>query len=227
VGSTSITEERTPSSGRLVLRAPRAAAVAGIIFSILTIIGFGLVRYAIPADLTASGAWLNDSGRRYALLLALDLVPFAGIAFVWFIAVLHDLVGGSDQFFAIVLAASGLLFTASLFAAAAVTGSLLKSVGSGNVDGETYFFGRCLSDTLLNLFAMKMAGVFIFSTCSIGLRTAMFPRWIAYAGYACGLLLLLIIANWRWITLVFPFWILILSTALLLMQFDYRLIRAS
>jgi hypothetical protein len=225
VRSTYITEECAQSSDRSVLKAPRAAAVAGIIFSILTMLGFSLVRYAIPVGLTASNRLLSDSWRRDALLLALDFVPFAGIAFVWFIAVLRDFIGDSDQFFAIVLVSSGLLFTSSLFGAAAVTGSILESVGSGNIDNETYFFGRCLSDALLNLFAMKMAGVFIFSTSGIGLRTAIFPRWIAYTGYACGLLLLIIIANWRWITLLFPTWILVLSASLLRKQFDSRLER--
>ncbi len=53
---------------------------------------------------------------------------------------------------------------------------------------------------LVNLFAMKMAGAFMISTCTIGLRTAIFPRWVAFSGYAYALVLLIEIANWRWIT---------------------------
>jgi hypothetical protein len=79
-----------------------------------------------------------------------------------------------------------------------------------------------VSDVLFNLFAMKMAGVFIFSTCTVGLRTAIIPRWVAFIGYACGLLLLLVIANWKWITLVFPIWMLILSTQILLSELFSR-----
>jgi hypothetical protein len=69
---------------------------------------------------------------------------------------------------------------------------------------------------------MKMAGVFMFSTCTIGLRTAILPRWVAYVGYACALLLLLVIANWRWITLIFPIWMLLVSSQILLMEFRSR-----
>ncbi len=74
----------------------------------------------------------------------------------------------------------------------------------------------------MNLFAMKMAGVFMISTCTIGLRSAIFPRWIAFAGYACALVLLLVIANWKWIELVFPLWMLLVSMQILLAEFRSR-----
>jgi hypothetical protein len=205
------------------LSAPRGAAIAGVIFSLLMIVGIVLTRLAIPADLTHPGTWLTEPGRRDAVRFALDLVPFAGIAFLWFVGVLRNRMGEhEDQFFATVFLASGLLFVACLFGAAAVTGALIDSVAAGNIDGETYYFGRRTSDALLNLFAMKMAGVFIFSTCTIGLRTAIIPRWIAFTGYASGLLLLLVIANWRWITLVFPAWMLLVSMQILLAEFRSR-----
>ena len=155
---------------------PRGAAVAGIIFSILLIVGLGLARYTVPADPSLPGIWLTDPGRRKAVQLALDLVPFAGIAFLWFIGVLRNRLGElEDQFFATVFLASGLLFVACLFAAAAVMGALIESVAAGNIDSETYYFGRRVGDALMNLFAIKMAGVFMISTCTIALRTAIFP----------------------------------------------------
>ena len=79
-----------------------------------------------------------------------------------------------------------------------------------------------MSDALLNLFAMKMAGVFMFSTCTIGLRTAIFPRWLAFLGYACAFVLLAVIANWKWITLVFPVWMLLVSAQILSADFRSR-----
>jgi hypothetical protein len=211
------------SSGRPPLAPPRGAAISGVIFAVLTIVGLGLARYAIPADLRTPGTWLIEPDRRNAIRLSLDLVPFAGIAFLWFIGVLRNRLGElEDQFFATVFLGSGLLFIASAFAAAAVTNALIASVAVGNIDGDTYYFGRYMSDSLLNLFAMKMAGVFMFSTCTIGLRTAIFPRWVAHIGYACALMLLLIIANWQWITLIFPSWMLLVSTQILLAEFRSR-----
>jgi hypothetical protein len=69
---------------------PRGAAISGLIFAVLMIVGLGLVRYAIPADLRTPGVWLTEPRHRNAVLLALKLVPFVGIAFLWFIGVLRN-----------------------------------------------------------------------------------------------------------------------------------------
>jgi hypothetical protein len=194
-----------------------------VIFSLLTIFGLGLVRYAVPANPSLPGVWLTEPDRRNAVRFALDLVPFAGIAFLWFIGVLRSRLGElEDQFFATVFLTSGLLFVATLFVSSAVMGALIESVAAGNIASESYYFGRRVSDALLNLFAMKMAGVFMFTTCTVGLRTAIFARWVAFLGYACALVLLAVIANWRWITLVFPIWMLLVSAQILLTEFGSR-----
>ena len=214
------------SSRQQVLAPPRGAAIAGVIFSLLMIVGMGIARTAVPADLTQPDVWLTDPDRRAAVRLALALVPFAGIAFLWFMGVLRNRLGElEDKFFATVFLGSGLLFVASLFAAAALMGALIGAVAAGDLrssDSATLYLGRRAIDALVNLFAMKMAGVFMISTCTIGLRSAIFPRWIAFAGYACALVLLLVIANWKWIALVFPLWMLLVSMQILLAEFRSR-----
>jgi hypothetical protein len=87
---------------RVRLKTPRAAAVAGILFSVLLITGLSLFRLSVRADSLETGAWLKTSSNKVAL--ALNLVPFAGIAFLWFIGVLRDRLGGAallprDSFF--------------------------------------------------------------------------------------------------------------------------------
>jgi len=217
-----VTTSSRPSPQQTVTP-PRGVAIAGVIFSVLFIVGMGLARYAVPADPNLPGVWMTDPDRRNAVRFALDLVPFAGIAFLWFIGVLRTRLGElEDQFFATVFLASGLLLVACMFAAAAVMGALIESVAASNIDSATYYFGRRICDALINLFAMKMAGVFMISACTIGLRTAVFPRWIAFSGYACALVLLIVIANWRWITLVFPIWMLLVSAQILLTEFGSR-----
>ena len=95
------------------LRTPRAAAFAGIIFSVLMITALVLLRVSAPAHPADAGAWLTDPQRRAAVAIALNLVPFAGIAFLWFIGVLRDRIGErEDRFFATVFLGSGLLFVA-------------------------------------------------------------------------------------------------------------------
>ena len=74
-----------------------------------------------------------------------------------------------------------------------------------------YLLIRRVARAFLNVFAMKMAGVFMFSTCTIALRTGILPRWLAFSGFACGSLLLAVVARWEWIELIFPAWMLLLS----------------
>lgn len=96
------------SSGGRPPMPPRGAAIAGVIFSILLIVGLGLARYAVPADPSLPGVWMTDPDRRNAVRFALDLVPFAGIAFLWFIGVLRNRLGElEDQFFATVFSQAG------------------------------------------------------------------------------------------------------------------------
>jgi hypothetical protein len=79
------------------------------------------------------GTWLIEPQHRNAVRLALGLVPFSGIAFLWFIGVLRDRLGAlEDRFFATVFLGSGLRFIAILFTAAAVTDTLIESVAVGN-----------------------------------------------------------------------------------------------
>jgi hypothetical protein len=127
-----------------------------------------------------------------------------------------------DKFFASVFLGSGLLFVATLFISAAISGAMVETVASGHVrllDSDAFYLTRHLVGACLNVFAIKMAGVFIISTSTIVLRTAILPRWVAFLGYGCALVLLLIITSWPWIALVFPGWMLIVSVRILIAEF--------
>ena len=198
---------------------PRAAAIAGLLFSILMLISIGIIRVAVPEVQEQSTVNIRYG---HAITLSLHLVPFAGLAFLWFIGVLRNRMGASeDQFFGTVFLGSGLLFVASLFAATAVAGAVLGSSHlrpGEQVSNEVYYFARQISYAFLNIFAVRMAGVFIFSTCLIALRTGILPRWIAFSGFACGLTLLLVISNWLWIAMLFPLWTILVSVHILAVQ---------
>jgi hypothetical protein len=97
------------------LKAPRAGAIAGIVFSTLLIISLVLIRITVPANPQETGSWLSKGLKN--VRLAFNLLPFAGIAFLWLIGVLRDRIGAyEDRFFATVFLGSGLLFLAMLFA---------------------------------------------------------------------------------------------------------------
>lgn len=211
------TEIRTPPAP------PRVVAVSGLIFSALYIAGIVFIRLAVPADPTEPGAWLSDHTSTSWVRLALNLIPFTGIAFLWFMAVLRNRIGGlEDRFFATVFLGSGLLFVAMLYVTGALARGLLDTfAGEGSLPGrsETYAVGRAMGYALMNTFAVKMAAVFIIVTCSIGLRTAVFPRWMAFVGYVLALVMLLTITDFAWIALVFPTWVLLLSAYILVTDF--------
>jgi MFS family permease len=204
---------------RRALRTPRAAALSGIAFSALFITALLLIHWALPTEPTDPGEWLSDSGRRRAVLLALGLVPFAGIAFLWFIAVVRDRIGDSeDRFFATVFLGSGLLFIAMLFASAAVAAGLITSVGEESValvDSDTWRTGRHLTYQLLNVYSMRMAAVFTIAASTILHRTATGPRWLAGAGYTIALVLMTTSGFVTWIEMLFPVWVFAVSLHIL------------
>jgi hypothetical protein len=200
------------------LRTPRAAAVAGIAFSVLLIAALVLLLLAVPAQPGAAGGWLTEPGRRAAVAVALNLVPFAGIAFLWFVGVLRDRIGErEDRFFATVFLGSGLLFVAMLFVAAAVGGGLIAAAArpSGPPGPDTLALGRDVTAALVNIYAMRMAAVFTLTTVTIARRTGIVSRWLTVAGIAAAVVLLVGVGISPWVELLFPAWILALSADIL------------
>jgi hypothetical protein len=195
------------------LRTPRAAAIAGVVFALLLTVTLALVRLATPSDAGDVGALLADPTRERMIVLALHLVPFAGIAFLWFIGVVRDRIGQSeDRFFGTVFLGSGLLFVALLFVASAVTAAFLGdlAVRAGSPK-DVSGFGRRIGAVVLHTYAMRMAAVFTMSTATIGLRTGFIPRWLAFSGFGIALILLLAVDITPWLELAFPAWILLFS----------------
>ena len=212
-----MTTERSKSLTRANLRTPKAAAIAGMLFSVLLIAVFWLLRTAIPADPQEPGSWLQKSSGSVAL--ALNLMPFAGIAFLWFIGVLRSRLGQQeDRFFATVFFGSGLLFLAMLFTAAAVVGAILIAFAAQPqelIGSATFHFARAAAYNLVNVYMIKMASVFMITTSTIAIYTAIAPRWLAVLGFALALLLLFGSYYLSWSFLVFPLWVFLLSASIL------------
>lgn len=201
------------------LRTPRAAAIAGIAFSLILGASLVLIRVAVPADPSDSGAWLEDGWRKDAVFVALYLIPFAGLAFLWFIGVVRDRIGMlEDRLFSTVFLGTGLLFVAMLFVSAAVAGALLASEGgkeASNVSDDVWGLGRHTIYLVLTVFAMRMAGAFTIVTTTIVTRLRIVPRWLAVFGWIIAVALLLIVESLAWGVLLFPLWVLVFSVHLL------------
>lgn len=202
------------------LSTPRAAGLAGVVFALLFSASLALLRSVTPEDPFAGAPWDEGGGGR--IRIALSLMPFAGIAFLWFIGVIRDQLGDlEDRFFASVFLGSGLLFLAMVFVSMAVAGALLAGISAsgGHVyAGDTVSFGRAVMLQVGNVYALRMAGVFMISLGTIWLRTGAMPRWLAVATYLLAAVLLLVINLSLWISLVFPAWVLAVSVLILVRQ---------
>ncbi len=210
--------EQERALSRSKLTTPRAAAIAGILFSLLLITSLVLIRLLVPEDPQDAGEWLAGGWRNVSL--ALNLLPFAGIAFLWFIGVVRDRLGEQeDRLFATVFLGSGLLFLAMLFASAAVAGGLMSMYATTPgmlMESGLYTFGRTVTYEIMNVYTLKMAGVFMITTSTLSLRTGIVPRWMAFLGLALALFLLFSLGLFYWAPLVFPLWILLISVHILL-----------
>jgi len=203
------------------MRAPWAASIAGILFAALFTAALVLMR---SSPLTAANdtdlAELFAEGRDGWLFVgAMYLAPFAGIMFLWFVAVIRDQIGErEDRFFATVFFGSGLLFVAMLFAASAVAGSIVTGVRYLDIAAPSAAdtaSARALSYTLMFGFSTRAAAVFLISLATVGLRSRVFPGWFAWTGYVLGILLFVIVAFWDWIILVLPAWVAVVSLFIL------------
>jgi hypothetical protein len=199
------------------LRTPRSAAAAGILFALLLGTSYVLLRLGIPADQGADEVWL-DSNRRM-LTFALSLVPFAGIAFLWFIGVVRDRIGDlEDRFFSTVFFGSGLLFLAMTFTAAAVAGAMVATYSvqpTQMIDSGLYRFSRDAMYRIANVYAIRMASVFMISLGTIWVRTRTMPRPLVVVTYLAALVLMVSISFSLWVVLVFPSWVLLVSIYIL------------
>jgi hypothetical protein len=208
--------ERPPGSSMPIieeagrqLRAPWAASIAGLLFSALFTAALVLVRSQM--DETGQGAGIVIGG--------LYLAPFAGIMFLWFVAVIRDQIGErEDRFFATVFFGSGLLFVALLFTTAAVVSTpatLVEFLGGAQPSAEGMALLRALGYTLLFAFATRAAAVFMVATATIGIRSGVFPRWFALVGYLLGIVLLVAVSFVDWFILVLPAWVAVVSLFIL------------
>jgi len=202
------------------LTTPRAAGVAGIVFAILYVLALALLREAVGVALDTQAVMENLTGSGSTMaLVGLYTVPFAGIAFLWFIGVVRDRIGArEDKFFATVFLGSGLLFVAMLFAGAAVLGGLIAGNRFGTAtptDISTVGFARSVGYSFLFVYSAKAAGVFMVATSTI-VRRSRWPRWTFLSGFAIALALILSVSFYEPTVLLFPAWVAAISMYVLL-----------
>lgn len=202
-------------SVRQRLTTPKAAGVAGILFAALFGTSIVLMRMALDRHADVAISWTGPETTQ--IRVALGLMPYAGIAFLWFIGVVRDRLGElEDRFFATVFLGSGLVLIAMIFASSAIAGGILAAA---QLDADSAFivttFARAEMLEITNVYALRMAGVFMISLGTVWLRTGLMKRWTVVLTYTLALTLLVMINLSLWVQLVFPAWTLLISVLIL------------
>jgi hypothetical protein len=206
------------------LRSPRSAAAAGIIYSILTMTSMILLRQNVIDDPAEIGhEWLRAwSGAASAVLI---LVPFAGIAFLWFTGVIRDLVGGrEDKFFATVFLGSGIILVVMMFIWAAAVGALMGALTVADeleLRMDIFVYGFLFMNQLISNYYLRMAAVYMLSIGSLWTRAKVVPRWLTILTFIVGLGFLVFAGILRGARFIFPIWVLLVSAYILVL--NYRL----
>jgi hypothetical protein len=199
------------------LTTPRAAALAGVLFGLLFGTALVLIRTALPEGAEEGAQWLDSGSTR--MRVAAILMPFAGIAFLWFIGVVRDGFGRlEDKFFSTVFIGAGLMFLAMMFVSSAIGAGLAASsrdVVDAVAHAEVATFGQMVLITLTKTYALRMGAVFMISLATIWIKTGLMPRWLAIVTYVLALGILFASDFSMWMTLAFPVWVLIVSVFLL------------
>lgn len=199
------------------LTTPRAAALAGVLFAVLFSTAIILIRSSLPEGAQPGSQWLESGNEK--IRLASEVMPFAGICFLWFIGVVRANLGQlEDKFFATVTLGSGLLFLALMFTTSAVGAALAatsRDLGE-SISGSGFdVFGQMLLLKLSKTYALRMAAVFMMSLATIWLRTGLMPRWLVILSYLAALTLMIGGDTTMWLTLAFPAWVLVISVVFL------------
>ena len=216
--------ETQVSLTRQVLKTPWSAAIAGIIFAVLY--GASMVLLNVSLSQDAAGGLSRTVTDPRMVSLALNLTPYAGIAFLWFIGVIRDLLSDrEDRLFATVFLGSGLLFLALTFMGAALAAGLLSASTSESgvvMQSGVSIYGRSVIYHVFNIYAIRMAGVFMISLATIWLRTGVMHRGWAFLTYVLALVLLVSIDYSFWVTLILPAWVLVISVYILVRNLHNR-----
>mgnify|MGYP001813778301 CR=1 FL=1 len=209
---------------RRQVRSPRSAALAGILFSLLMAASMILLRSGAIVDTAEIGTeWLES--RSAAASVVLVLVPFAGIAFLWFTGVMRDLLGDrEDKFFATVFLGSGIILVVMMFVWAAAYGAIFgtyKAIADVLTDLDVFVYAISFTNQIISNYFLRMAGVYMLSTGSLWTRTRAVPRWLSIITFIVALSFLLFAGALRLARFIFPAWVLLVSVYILILNYRY------
>ncbi|MFA9564956.1 MAG: hypothetical protein ACERLM_09665 [Acidimicrobiales bacterium] len=211
----------TPAPLHRNLRSVESAAVAGVVYSVLTVVALVLLR-RFP-DLDGSDeeltAWFDQGGHRGELILGLNLAAVGSIAFLWFVAVIRRRLGDrEDQFFATVFLGSAIVYVSIWLVGAALLAAPAAALlvdDAASVTSGTASLTRGFASALMLVVGPRIQAVFLFSSATLIRRTDRLPDWLAYLGYAAGVILFTVPLVSDPVGIGLPLWVFIVSVRML------------
>lgn len=204
------------------IKSPRSAAIAGIAYALLMITGMILtasISRTKPENITRDTleSWSSTA------TIVLTLIPFAGIAFLWFTGVIRDRLGEmEDQFFTTIFLTSGTIQVVLLFLWGAVFGAMMgtRAIATvGLVDEDMYVFGFALMNEIIGNYILRMAGVYMSAINTLWTKTGLMPRWLTIGTYILALGFLLAAERIREARYLFPAWVFVVSIYILILNY--------
>jgi hypothetical protein len=202
---------------------PRLPALMGTLFVLLFLLSIWLVSTAPEATVGKNYLlkFYQSGQNRLLVIFGLYLVPFAGMAFLWFMASLHSWLiqsaGREDRLLSSMQQGSAFIFVALLFCSSAAGASIaisLQYLGTSVPRPETASQLPGLAYTLFFVYALRAAAMFTLVTSRFAQSMNVFPRWLSIVGLLVGIVLMLSVTFSHLLVLIFPLWILLVCSFL-------------
>ena len=160
--------------------------------------------------------------RRIVVVAGLYLIPFSGIAFVWFFVALRMWISASAPRSNVMLSnvqlVSGIIYTTLILAAGGAMSVHRRDRRAVRRTPSIQLLARQFPQygaSLLLVFAMRMAAMFVLTTTNLGRLSGILPQWFIWIGFVMAAGLLLTASFNSWLVFVFPAWILAFCVVLI------------
>jgi hypothetical protein len=174
---------------------PTAGLLAAITFVV------GLAMSANSPDNSDPDAkiisWYADHGHRVGVVIGAFVLAFCGLFLLWFASGLRQrlrVAEGPEGRLANVALGGGVLLVAMLWVGAAALGAIPAGVSLGGskelTDADLGRFLPSVGFGAILIFGMFGAIALIDATAVVIMRTGVLPRWFAWLGFVCGVVLL-------------------------------------
>lgn len=165
-------------------------------------------------------AWYADHGHRVGVIVGAFILAFFGLFLLWFTAGVRERLRaaeGPGGRLGDVALGGGILCVASVWVGAAALAAIPAGVSLGGspqlTDADLARFLPSAGFGAILLFGMFGAIALIDAVSIVIWRTGALPRWLAWLGFVCGVLLLFGVVFVPMIAL--PIWLIAISVVLL------------